>query len=611
MAGRIGSALARVAAGLFCAMAGALVVLIAVFYDRLDFVFGEGLPTSALPSWLSMLIACAIAAALAALVGVAGGALRAWAGGRARTRGSAGDAALARPGSSRRFVPIVIGASVLVLAGQALFIAGIYGHPGWDSGIIVDRAIYFATGAEELEFYGPDGDGWVDDYYAHYPNNAFLTVIFIGIVRAALAIGAVPVYLCDLVGAASVCLGGALTALLVGRVTRSEGVAYAGLALYTVLFSFSPWVSMPYSDTYVTGFVAGVLYLCAGLFEGCRRVAGTEGPSSREPAGPASVAAGLLGDATRALPRWLAIALLAFLGYLIKPTVLIVFMAVVIAWVVYALACAMGGRRVVANLAALAVGVAVAGAVALCVVAPLSYRTLGIDADSGRSLGMSHFFMMGQSVEYTGAYFQDDVDFSTSIEDPDERRQVNMEVALERISGRSLLDNLKFYARKFLFSFGDGAFSWSADAADAFLTQIYPETTPLAHTLRSLYYRPAWQEGADQVPFRTGTQIAWFSVLVLWVAAGASGVRGRRRGRPGTEAPAGRTCAGWHGARFVTLAAMVALMGMFVYLMLFEDRGRYLYCLAPVSITCACAGLAALVGWMGRRRELRGAAVRS
>ena len=603
---RLARTLARVAAVMFLAMCAVLLVLIALFYDHVDFNFAENPAFSALPSIVSVILGGIVAGVLMlALVWVSrrnrdrnarprtSGASGQGEAGRmrgTRSEGTGASGGIGEPGridgaggmgergGRRPFVPIVWGASLVLFVLQILLIGAIYGFPGWDPGNILSHAILLATGQDVATPHALATGKWITEYYDLYPNNAFLTWVFMGLSSVAYALGANPAFVCDIVGALSVSLGGAFMALFARRVTNSEAVAYVALGLYALLFSLSPWVSIPYSDTYVCGFIGAELYLSARLLMGGNGRG--EEPAELRPFVPTLL---------RSAGGWLALGLVALVGYLIKPTAAIVLMATVVVWLVWLLRG--DARPRLAQALGLMGGLLVAAVLVVGVVQPASHRGAQINDDSPRVLGMSHFFMMGQNAKHTGGFWQNDVTFSGSMYDPEERTRVNIETGISRIQERGVIGNLVFYAKKMMFSFGDGSFSWSVDGGTRFFTEIYPESGPGAHWLRSLFYYDEWQPGANRTAFMTVTQVLWYAVLVLWAVAGLAG----------TMHPRGcaRVPRGGLGFPMAALVPLITLMGMCLYLLIFEDRARYLYCFGPVSVACAAIGLAAGVRALG------------
>ena len=590
--------LAILASGAFLAVM-VLVLVLLVFVNDGATYGADPAETSAsfpLPSALSVALGCLVALALACLTLCASLLRR--------------HAVL----SDRAFLAVMAGVSGLVLVAQIVLVRSLYGVPGWDAGTILEYARWKASGLDAAAYYGGDVNAWVVGYLDLYPNNALLTWVLTDCYRLGGLIGVDGIYLACLLGALCVNVGGLLSCLLAARVTGSRTVAVAAFALYTLLFSLSPWVSVPYSDAYATLFVAATL--CAGA----RALDAVEDAGSSR---------------GRLAVRWLAVGVLAFLGYLIKPTVLLVLMALAVVALVRLVGWPDSLREKLARAGVAAAGLALAAGLVLGIVSPVVRASMGAGGDPAASLGLSHFFMMGQNDETTGSYLQSDVDASRSVADPAERSRAEWAAAFGRIASRGVSGNLDFYARKALYSFGDGTFSWAGEAGDGFLQATLPTWGPLSEGLRSLLYRAAWQGGADRGAFRMLAQIAWCATLALAAAGGASCLRAAlasRRRRPDAAfdaaghppvsgaraagacsavslaacdsgAPCGAcSAASTHacdsGSRMpspsvspVVLVAALAVLGLFLYLLLFECRARYLYCFGPAMTLCAAVGL--------------------
>lgn len=547
--GRLDLRAQRVVAGAFFALAALVLILIVLLNDGASYGADPGQTSSnfPLPSWASVALGGALCLALGALLAAM---LR-----RRRRRRA--------PFTQREFLWVTLALAALVFVAQVVLVRCIYAVPGWDAGTILEYARWKASGLSAQAFWGENVNEWVVGYLDLYPNNALLTWVLTGCYALGTLCGVDGLYLACLLGALCVNVAGTLVCLLVGRLTSSHAAAWATLALFTLLFSLSPWIAVPYSDTFATLFVALVLWLGAGLLEALPA-------DAAEPrAGVACVRHGV---------RWLVLGAVTLLGYLIKPTVLIAGAAVALVACVRLAGCARLRLRL---LGAGVLGGILAAGLVLGGVSPLVRGAMGAGQDAAEALGMAHFFMMGQNDETTGSYLQSDVDFSRAIEDPAERTQMEVAGALERIAARGVVGNLAFYANKLLFSFADGTFLWAGEAGESFFQTILPEWGPLSHALRALFYREGWQEGADRGVFQACAQIAWCAVLALAALGGARTLR-----RPSHPA---------------ALVAMVALLGLFAYLMLFECRARYLFCFGPAMLLCAAVGLDALGRWLAGR----------
>lgn len=144
------------------------------------------------------------------------------------------------------FRRVSISLAVVVFVLQICLINSIYFETGWDVGVLMS---------------GLSDEGATLDYFSRYPNQLFLLFIFKTVGHFCQLIGFQNVYLMlDVVGAACVTLAVVLTSFVVARLA-GFGPGYYTLAFGCLYLSFSPWIAVPYSDTYGTICPALVLFL--------------------------------------------------------------------------------------------------------------------------------------------------------------------------------------------------------------------------------------------------------------------------------------------------------------------------------------------------------------
>lgn len=414
-------------------------------------------------------------------------------------------------GGEKQRLWVLRGLFLLVLAVQFLVARCCWTHLGWDPGE-VHRA------AEEIARGLPISNS---AYFRLCPNNAPLTLLLVPPLWAAVQLGlGVPYVALPYVDAVILNLTAYLATRCVYRLTQSRTARWFAAALSMGWIALSPYILYPYTDVYVVLFP--LLTLWVWLFDG------------------------------RPLRKWALISLLSFIGYAIKPTALIVFIALVL----------LEGLRFLAakpDKACLRRGAAVVCLVVLCAVPGILYQRLSITALAGSAkpeeqLSLTHYLMLGMNGATYGGHSDGDVDFSKSYPTLKERQTANLQKARERLVSRSLSENLHFFAVKAYKAYGDGSFA----AHPSFIHLEIPQRSDrLSTLLRSLYMKKS-AYGAHCV---TIAQFAWLGVLTL-CAYGA--VVQRRR-------PA-------------VAAICLTLLGLTLYLLLFEVWPRYLFLYAPFFV---------------------------
>lgn len=191
---------------------------------------------------------------------------------------------------------IIIGIMfVLLFLAQIVIEKNIYFETSWDAEHIINTAINFAKNGvfENNNYYD------VYPYFSVYPNNLFLAAIFSVIGKVVANFNIEKLYeVLILIDIILVDLSGIIMLKTIKNITDSKLVKFVSAVLFVTLIGLSPWFMVPYSDTYSIIFPITVLY-----------------------------------NYTVKEKKWynyLMIGLFSYAGYLIKPTAIIVLIAIAI-----------------------------------------------------------------------------------------------------------------------------------------------------------------------------------------------------------------------------------------------------------------------------------------
>lgn len=417
--------------------------------------------------------------------------------------------------------------------------------PGWDAGIVEEWAYGLAHGEATVE----DHAGMAN----RYPNNVALVAWLARWYQ-----------LCDLVGISSMGMGAVVlnvitltvALVLVWTLARRLGGptgGYLALVLAVPLLVVSPWIGVAYSDTLGTVFPIGIVL----LFLVARDSASA----------PVQVLC------------WTGVGVLALVGYRLKPTVVIALVAVLAAVVVEL---RRGGtlRTGLARLGRAVLGLSVGLAIAYAVLALVVGRT-GLEPEGEEkqlATPLTHFLMMGAGYSENsagtrswGGWNGDDVALTESVP-PEERFDHSLGVWRDRVQAWGPVGYPRFLNEKAAWMLGDGNFNaflhghmnradpaWEFD--DALSRQLRPWLT-----IQHEEYR--W--------LALVRQSVWLGALLL-VAVPAF------RWRRGTHAvPTG--------------VLRLSLLGLLVFLLLFEGGSRYLYLYVPLVLVLAAVSAVELGG---------------
>ena len=163
---------------------------------------------------------------------------------------------------------------------------------------------------------------------------------------------------------------------------------------------------------------------------------------------------------------------------------------------------------------------------------------------------------MGQNNDTLGAYSQSDVDDTINIGQKNDIYKFK-----DRLLNRSFKQQIVFFTKKTLLNFNDGSFCWGLDG-----TFFYKKTKPkngFSRFLRQIYY-------GDGKYFDWFIQIQnyiWLTVLFFmpWIIKKENNKK--------------------------EYVLMLSIIGLILFLTIFEPRTRYMYCYSNIYIIVAILGI--------------------
>lgn len=484
-----------------------------------------------MPNWALLIAACVFVALIVAVCS-----------------GRLGKSLAAFVAHRPKAIDIAVGIACLLLLVVQIRLCRYYAFvTGWDSGVIVTEAWNIAN----------DGALSITSYLSRYPNNLFLLWIAGQCGRIALALGFSTLDGLVFVFSILNCVSCALAMWFVYRtlsMAASRTWGLAGFLLCILVIWTSPWAGIMYSDAIVVCVpaVLAYLFISAHRSKGAKRV----------------VLFALMG-------------LVGVLGYKIKPQVLFMLFAVGFLLLVrlgFTTVRAVRERRAEcvgetsASLVALMVGGLVAFSLVGALVAPWTSQ---LDEDA--QFGMTHFLMMGMNPDSRGVYWEEDVTFSGSFDDPASRSSGNLEVVIDRVKEYGPVGLAGLFGDKLMTNFNDGTFAWGQEGH--FFDYLPPESdSALASLVRSFYY----PEGANYDLWRTYAQFVWILVLACcFVGLISSCTRSFLNRKSGMA----------DGLVTFTFIVSLSMLMLIVFELLFEARARYLYSSVTLFIFFAVFGM--------------------
>lgn len=177
-----------------------------------------------------------------------------------------------------------------------------------------------------------------------------------------------------------------------------------------------------------------------------------------------------------------------------------------------------------------------------------------------------------------------DEEFSCSFDTIAERTAANLEVAVIRIKEMGVGGYLQHLAKKLLIAFSDGTFGWGIE--ERFYQTQFMDINRISGLLKSIFYGI----GRRYDIYAAFAQFVWITVLNLNLFATFFKVP---EGSASIKCSAYIKCGTSLNKKY--LALLLSVVGLILFLLIFEVQSRYLYVYAPVFCVLAAIGAAALV----------------
>ena len=384
--------------------------------------------------------------------------------------------------------------------------------------IIIIRCIYFYTDwdVKTIREIIANNDFYHNYYLTKYPNTLFYAFLL----KLYYSLPIIGKYYFPLLvfNALLVNISGVVTSLTVRRFTNNTKAIIAYIILIPLVL-LSPWINIFYSDTLAILLPILIIYIYTK-------------------------------DNKKEIDYFL-IGFLSILGYFIKPTVFIVFIAIIILTIIKFINKKL--KLTLVQILTLIIGLV--SALVLC--KGSIYLLHFVPYKNTNSFGMIHYLAMGQNNTTFGLFDEKDV-----YESDKYGRKYDLDKAINRIKQRSIKEHLNFIEVKTLLNFNDGTFAWGYEG-EKFYYEILSDNSSLSMFLRNYFYKD-WKYNFI---FKELMQIIWLFVLSLSLLAGIKDDKEKNS------------------------IIYLSIIGITLFLLIFECRTRYLYCYSPVFVAAALIGL--------------------
>lgn len=428
---------------------------------------------------------------------------------------------------SKKHIMIIF---ICVFVIQFLIAKAIYFKTGWDVKVIQDAAERLSEGNMIEDFY----------YFSRYPNNVALTYLLYlcNSLESFLHIGNNTLTL--FITCLSVNVSCLMSTLIIKKLVNENYVVIISMILSMTLIVFSPWIVIPYTDS------LGILFPITALYI-------------------------YIYMTNKTWLKWLAICTITFVGYLIKPTCVILLIALFMIEACYWIQGKDRVKKAVLFGCCVVVGFAFSAGMKR-----IAYHNTGYAPNKDAEFTLTHFLMMGLNTKTNGIFYEGDVVRSRDEKTVAKRQEMNLNVSAERMKELGITGYLDLLIRKNLTNYNDGTFAWSGEGT--FYQDVKPTNNPIKKVVREYYYD--YEDGnVLHKIYYFKTQIAWIMVLL---GCGLCLIKGKAN------------------IRYESVI-LLSIFGLSVFLLLFEARSRYLFLYTPFYVIAFAIGFSKLLNYVERR----------
>lgn len=335
-----------------------------------------------------------------------------------------------------------------------------------------------------------------------------------------------------------------LSVLLCGKtlylVTKEEKVAWLGFGVAGLLFGLSPWIMVPYTDIFSILLPISTLYLY------------------------------FLGKEKNWCPllQWLGVIGIPILGYLIKPTNILVLIAIGLIELLYYKKQDWNWKKLM-----VIVVIAILFVVAKKGISIGLHQMYQVTPDESKEKTMTHYAMMGWcSYEY-GEYNPWDDEYTNSFPTKKEKQQGNLLRLKERLIEYGPKGTFDILTNKSLKNFNNGSFGWGKEWN--FANQMVPRDSKISSFMRNLFYIN--KDNVDGQGIHEGgnyyqvilllEQFLWIHILLGCMLC----IFGKEKSKE-------------------QLLFMITALGIMIFVSMFECNARYLISYLPIFVITGVLG---------------------
>jgi len=443
--------------------------------------------------------------------------------------------------SKRRFtrytkMVALIAVFIIVLIMQILLAKSIYYEQGWDAGALIMAG---KDVAKDLATFDPT-------YFLRFPNNVFLLWIykyifylsnFLGVISYESLLVIINIIWIDLA---------ILILLIVSKKILNKTSMIISYIIALMIFLFSPWIVVPYSDSFSMMFPILIFLVYLKTKES--------------------------NNAKVKVLQYFIIGVLGLIGFQVKPTAILIIIAIIISNLIYNIKDKRTIKIYLLMVISIGIGFLFAKVLYDNVIGNIKINGVEFNNNEDIKVPMTHFLMMGiQSREIEGrgtlygAWRQEDYDITLKAKTKEEKIEKNLAEVKNRLRLLGAGGYIKYLSNKANWMLSDGTFYYGGEGNFQF-SEPY-DTSDISKKIQS-YYMFSGENYKKLASLQEGVWVGILFLIVLPIF-----IKDKDEDDENV------------------FIMRLTITGITIFLLLFEGRSRYFINHLPFFILLSAYGL--------------------
>lgn len=426
--------------------------------------------------------------------------------------------------------------TIILLIVQCIIVNDIFFYIDWDVKYIKEAAYQYLYGGGLNEFYS--------NYFHVNPNNVLMLSITIAFMKLGNIINCNGYMMLLYAGVILNNLAVLFTALSVKKMTMSDRKAFVTYILAALFFGLSPWLIAPYTDTFSLIIPITTFYIFVSVSD----------------------------KKVHWIKKVISVVLLPSVFVMLKPTNIFILLAV-FAYEVVVLT-RDGNKKETALKIIMGIIIAI---VIMFVSRLVTYTIIDYKEDKSVEKPMAHYMLLGSNEGMVGMYSQPDDDYTNSFEGIDSKKDADYELIERRYKEMGVEGYFKHLSRKTYLNYANGIFGWGKE--QNFVNEI--------DSKRETFFRNIYYVGGDHLLIEENSfnvagnyfsiyssvcQVIWYIVVVICALKSLENMIMEIRRKSVLSVDNSKA------------VLSITLIGLFVFMSVFETNARYIYSLLPLYV---------------------------